>query len=130
MKKTVFECLIRCSLMKINGLFYETLFIASLYGWDYYVCIDTIFVSNGYVDLLNPSLLLNWMFEHKTGWTHAVLGVFYVCFVFLHLLLFSTTEHDSHGKVLQKYAHYYYYCQDPDKQLPCLQHTAWLSVLV
>ena len=43
-------------------------------------------------------------------WTHAVLGVLYACvFVFLRLHMFSAVEHVSHGKVLQKYTHYYYY---------------------
>ena len=30
-------------------------------------------------------------------------------FLFLYLHMFSTTEHVSHGKALQKYAHHYYY---------------------
>ena len=30
-------------------------------------------------------------------------------FLFLYLHLFSAIEHVSHGKVLEKYAHYYYY---------------------
>ena len=38
-------------------------------------------------------------------WTHAVLGVFYAFFfffflVFVHMHLFSATEHVSHGKAL------------------------------
>ena len=33
-------------------------------------------------------------------WTPVVLGVIYMCFIFLYLHLFSTIEHVSHGKVL------------------------------
>ena len=64
------------------------------------VYIDTIFAFYGYFPFISfflcPSLLLSWMFGHD--WTHAVLGVLYVCVLYLHL--FSTTEHVSHGKAL------------------------------
>ena len=46
--------------------FYETCFIASLYGWDYYRCVDTILAFYGYVDFVNPSLLLSLMLEHNS----------------------------------------------------------------
>ena len=42
-------------------------------------------------------------------WIHAVLSVLCMCFIVLYLHLFSTVEHVSHGKVLQKYNHYHCY---------------------
>ena len=57
-----------------------------------------------------PSLLLSWMFEHDCLDTCCLgcLIIIYMCFVFLYLHLFSRI-HVSHGKALQKYAHYCYY---------------------
>ena len=57
--------------------------------------------------------MLNWMFEHDYLDTYCFeclicMGFFFLFFCFLYLDLFSATEHVSHGKVLLKYAHYYY----------------------
>ena len=46
-------------------------------------------------------------------------------FLFLHLHLFSAIEHVSHGKALQKYAHYYYF---PSSVYLCMSVSACLSV--
>ena len=54
-------------------------------------------------------------------WTSAVLGVLYACVLYLHL--FSAIEHISHGKALQKYAHYYYYYYHGRKKNPCQNET-------
>ena len=60
-----------------------------------YVTIDTVFGSYGYL-----FLLLSWMFEHGCLDTCCFGCLICMCFVFLYLHLFSTTEHVSHGKVL------------------------------
>ena len=52
------------------------------------------------------SLLLSWIFEHDCLDTCCLGCLMFMCFVFLYLHLFSTTEHVSHGKALCKYNHY------------------------
>ena len=53
-------------------------------------------------------------------WTHAVLGVFYACVLYLYL--FSAIEHVSHGNALYKYAYYYCnYCQVRSGLIYCCQ---------
>ena len=65
-----------------------------------YVYIDAIFAIHGYVDIFNPYLLLNWMFEHDCLDTCCFGCLICMCFVFLYLHLFSAIEHVSHGKAL------------------------------
>ena len=58
-------------------------------------------------------------------WTPTVLSVLYACVSYFCILhLFSAIEHVSHGKALQKYAHYYYYYYWP------LEHTCWRQFTV
>ena len=70
------------------------------------------------------------------SYVHVFGGFFlFVCFVgfffFLYLHLFTANEHVSHGKALQKYAHYHYYFYRGAKA--CMtgvkQCTAWRFVL-
>ena len=69
--------------------------IISLYGWDYYVYINTAFGFYGSFFFFFFKLL---RCLSMIVWTPAVLGVLYACV--LHLHLFSAIEHVSHGKAL------------------------------
>ena len=64
-----------------------------------YVYIDTIFACYGYVFLLFLYTNLYCLVGCSSTivWTHAVFGrLIRMCFVFLHLRLFSAIEHVSH----------------------------------
>ena len=52
--------------------------------------------------------LLSWMFQHDCLDT-CCFECICMCFVLSYLHLFIATEHVSHGKALQKYAHHHYY---------------------
>ena len=59
--------------------------------WHYYVCIDTIFVSYGYVEIFkkkNKQKKNNYCLVgclSNTAWTHAVLGVLFACVLYFVL---------------------------------------------
>ena len=73
-----------------------------------YVHTDTVFGFYEHLFFLKyPSPLLSWMFGHDSLDTCCFACLIYMCFVFLYLHLFSTTEQDSHRETLYKYTHYY-----------------------
>ena len=47
------------------------------------------------------------MFQYDYSDTYCFECLIRMCFVFLYLHLLSAVEHVSHGKALQKFAHYY-----------------------
>ena len=75
--------------------------MASLYGWDYYVCIDTIFAFYGYLVVCLFVCLfffcpwLSWMFEHDcldTCCFGCLIYIYMLVFYILYLHLFRAVE--------------------------------------
>ena len=56
-----------------------------------------MYVDTGFV-FFSPNCIVGCL--SMIVWTPAVLGVLYVCVLFLYLHLFSAVDHVSHGKAL------------------------------
>ena len=66
-----------------------------------FVYVDMVFGFYGF-----SFSVLCWIFEHDYVDTCCFECLICMCFVFLYLHLFRAIEYVSHGKALQKYAHY------------------------
>ena len=71
--------------------------------WVIFLYIDMVFGFYWY-----SFFMLIWMFQHDYFDICCFECLIYMCFVFVYLHMFSAIKHVSHGKALQKYAHYYY----------------------
>ena len=79
----------------------------------------------GFIGIL---FMLSWMFQHDYLDTYCFECLICMCFVYLYLGLFSAVEHVSHGKVLLKYAHYYYYCGTNTRSVSLLRSAVFSAV--